>query len=194
MTTDGAGWTLIAAIHRASWGTVDEPDHWFVAGQNSGPLIDNTEILNAAPSSFGASRWETLISPGTVVARFDFHAGLDYATRRTWFKSVDPTSFSSWFDDDAVATSVCLDPSLTLSCDSGRIRADAGQQTYMEGMSLTDHGYAADADIHLHQDTSDPNLIYPGVCSATFNWNGNAWPDGSVDGHWGNGLRIWLRE
>jgi len=31
------------------------------------------------------------------------------------------------------------------------------------------------------------------MCSSTSNNNGNAWRDDAIDGHWGNGLEIWVR-
>ena len=34
---------------------------------------------------------------------------------------------------------------------------------------------------------------YTAVCSSTGNNDNNAWHDDGLDGHWGNGLNVWIR-
>lgn len=46
--------------------------------------------------------------------------------------------------------------------------------------------------IHGSEITS-PSSPSGGWCSTTGNLNNNAWDDSYADGHWGNGLQIWLR-
>lgn len=58
----------------------------------------------------------------------------------------------------------------------------------MHGVNLLSYGYPANADIpvHGHLDGSSG-----GFCSVTV--TAPEWQDSWGDGHWGNGLRIWLR-
>ncbi|HIA03129.1 MAG TPA: hypothetical protein EYN66_14690, partial [Myxococcales bacterium] len=192
MTRDGGGWTLIAAVHRANSENVSEPNQWFINGQNTNPLVTNTDILDNTPSSFGVDKFSKRIASLAHHARFDLHAHLDWETRVSWFKVVDSQSFTEWFTSDSTKTLVCTDVNLTKNCSLGTISNKPGPST-LGGMNLSDYGYTAADDLHMRPD-GDAVPKYSGVCSVTDDNDNNKWPDSAIDGGWGNGLRIWIRE
>jgi cysteine-rich repeat protein len=187
MTRDGGGWGLVGAVHRADVSDVDEPSNWFSAGNNPEALKTNIDTLNASPSGLGTARFEERVGALRHAARFDLHAQNDWDTRVTWFKDATPEAYPNWFLDNDVPTSVCLDPLLTQDCESGTIRSSG--TTQLQGMQLSDHGWEG-GEIHMRQN-SDGSPHFSAVCSSS---GGGDWPDDAIDGQWGNGLRIWLKE
>lgn len=196
MTSSGGGWTLLGKIHR--WHAepnYDEPPDWLADQHDLPALLDvvSYEDRQAASASHGQAR----IAPMLVsveLARFTLIAEDDPMQRVSWFKAVDP-GFWAWFTaSEHAPTLVCSDVEMTQDCSTGRIRSD-GIITLLEGMLLIHHGYAIynnDLPIHVRFNGDSPYFL-SGVCSSTDNYNSNAWHDDAIDGHWGNGLEIWLR-
>jgi len=128
--------------------------------------------------------------PGFSVARFSIIAEDAVDQTATWFKGVDDEAFV-WFSQTPHATTpVCEDPELMLNCSEGTILSNSS--TSLQGMHLADYGYGASCDIHMRIDV-DGGASFSAVCSCTQNQDNNAWGDDAADGHWGNGLEIWLR-
>jgi hypothetical protein len=68
-----------------------------------------------------------------------------------------------------------------------------GEATNLDGMLLSHYGYpSGTCPLHLRLD-GDGAPQYTAVCSCTGDANGNQWHDNALDGHWGNGLLVWLR-
>ncbi|TNF22372.1 MAG: hypothetical protein EP329_28745 [Deltaproteobacteria bacterium] len=68
-----------------------------------------------------------------------------------------------------------------------------GGTTDFDGMWLSYWGYpSGTCAIHMRQNDNGSDY-FDALCSCTGNSNGNQWHDDAIDGHWGNGLSIWLR-
>ena len=118
----------------------------------------------------------------------------DVLQRASWFKEID-AGIWAWFSSaDHAATLVCTDLDMRFNCTPGQIRSD-GEITVIDGMLLSHHGYTAmEGNLPIHVRLNGDGHFYPSaVCSSTENLDGNAWHDDAIDGHWGNGLEIWLR-
>lgn len=193
MTLDGGGWTLVAKVNPANMDADPdtEPVGWFDMVLQDGDL-DSPELVNNAPlQSHGASRFEALLGAESV-ARFEVIAQDDFEDTPTtvdWYKRAD-ASFTNWFGIDNAATEVCRDVDMLQLCSMGTIDASSGACA-MEGMSFQDYGYIAAWWVHMRLENDGSSRR--GLCSDTLDNQDNAWPDSYSD-HWGNALRIWLRE
>jgi UDP-3-O-[3-hydroxymyristoyl] glucosamine N-acyltransferase len=195
MTADGGGWTLAATVDRYHSGAqMSEPNGWFGLGSARTPtrLLDDASLdVSPVLSTHGASRLGELHAAGLSQARFTLIAEDDIGQTLDWFKTIADVSFLSWFSTTShTSTQVCTDVSMTANCSSGNIIA--GGVTNLNGVAMTDHGYSG-GTIHMRLDNDPSGSIYSAVCSSTGNNNGNAWHDDAIDGHWGNGLQIWVR-
>lgn len=194
---NGIGWTLMAKIHTANVDSVAEPRPWFVSESHTDMLMFPNFHDNQSPASHGAYKFAPLVNASSI-ARFELHAQLDTTQVATWYKAVaSAASLQSWFTpNDTVASNVCTDLAMTLNCTQGTISPqeipDGPTATALGGMSLTPYGYTASGPLHMRLD-DDMLPMYSGVCSNTFDNDGNKWMD-SYDTHWGNGLLIYLNE
>ncbi len=195
MTADGGGWTLAASVDRyRSGGQMSEPNGWFGLGsaRTTTRLLEDASLdISPVLSSHGASRLSELHAAGLSQARFTLIAEDDTGQTATWFKTIADVSFLSWFSTTShTSTQVCTNVGMTANCTSGNILS--GGVTSLNGMTLADHGYSG-GTIHMRMDNDPSGASYSAVCSSTGNNNGNAWHDSAIDGHWGNGLQIWIR-
>jgi hypothetical protein len=199
MKGDGGGWTLVAQIHRAHTQGLAGAQNFLSLPMNEHLLLGQDPAVGTEPlvSSHGRARLEPLVAAATV-SRMVLRAQDDPMQHAAWFKQIDaPDAFFRWFSAAAhPATAVCLDPQLHEGCRDGRILSESrdlsgaqGRVTVLEGMNLADHGYRTEGDVHVRLSGDDFNHL-AGVCSYTF--FEEAWRD-SLDGHWGNGLEIWVR-
>jgi hypothetical protein len=192
MTTDGGGWLLAAKVHRVHLpGANDEPNGWLGLLRDEQALLDATSYADRAPgqASHGQGRLAAL---NARVARFVLVAEDDTFQRQKWFKEID-RGIWNWFTvRDHAATRVCADPELRRGCTSGTIRSNPADATFLVGMRVNGYGVQGGGDIHMRLN-GDVDPSKAGLCSWTFNWNNNAWHDDAFDGHWGNGLEIWMR-
>lgn len=192
MTTHGGGWTLLAKVNPADMDTTpeDEPVGWFDMVLTQAALTSPNLMTNAPLESHGASNFAALLGPGSL-ARFEMIAQDDSRTSVDWYKRADDDeTFTRWFGDNDVATEVCLDVDMMQTCSMGTIDATSGA-CRLVGMHMADYGYDAGWPVHMRlQNDNSPRR---GVCSDTLNNQSNAWPD-NYSSHWGNALRIWLRE
>jgi cysteine-rich repeat protein len=192
MTTHGGGWTLVAKVNPADEGAPaeTEPVGWFDMVLADDALSSPELVDNAPLESHGASRLGALLGPDSLT-RFELIAADDWLTTLDWYKRVaSPASFSAWFGADNTDSEVCLDVDMLQQCSMGTINASGGACP-MQGMRMVDYGYQAPWWIHMRLENDGSTL--QGVCSDTLDNQGNAWPD-SYSSHWGNALRIWLRE
>ena len=196
MTTDDGGWILVAKVHR--WHVepnYDEPAGWFAREHDTETLVDalSYEARLTANASHGEARIGPAI-PSVTLARFILIAEDDVTQRLNWYKGVADDLWS-WFSvEDHGATLVCTDLAMTQNCSEGRILAGL-DPTWLEGMFMNDYGFSTiqnPCSIHMRHN-EEANFYPSGVSSCTGNNDGNAWHDDAIDGHWGNGLEIWLR-
>ena len=193
MSQDGGGWTLAAKVHRFHGGDAYvEPRGWFADTRDTDALLDavSYEDRPAALASHGQARLGPALAE-IAVARFAVIAEDDPDQRATWFKGVEADAFAWFSDQDHAPTPVCEDPELSLGCDDGRILS-AGW-TPLGGMNLSDYGYTSGCVVHMRIDGDDNGEVFSSLCSCTDDNDNNAWDDDAGDGHWGNGLEIWLR-
>ena len=184
----GGGWTLVAKVDTANKEGADEPHDWFQKALNTAGLADPKLTVNGGLHSWGTAAWLPYVKAQTL-ARFTVVAQDDLNQKASWYKFADPSAFAKWFNGDTTATKVCLDAAMTSGCGSATI-AVSGDSTNLGGMNLTAHGFSGcDLHMRLNGDGADN---YTAICSCTGDANGNAWKD-SLDGHWGNGLTIWLK-
>jgi UDP-3-O-[3-hydroxymyristoyl] glucosamine N-acyltransferase len=195
METDGGGWTLAATVDRYHSGTtMSEPNGWFGLGHSLNPsrlLDDVSRDSSPVLSSHGGTRLAKLHQAGLSQARFTLIAENDVGQRASWYKAIVDDTFLSWFSSTRhTSTQVCSNVAMSANCSSGDLLA--GGVTIFDGMNLAQYGYPADGDIHMRMD-NDPSSSFSALCSHTGNRGGNAWHDAAIDGHWGNGLELWLR-
>ena len=196
MTSDGGGWTLLAKVHR--WHAppnYDEPPGWLAVEHDTAALLDalSYEDRLTANASHGEARMDPLIA-SVDLARFTLIAEDDVLQRASWFKEVD-AGIWAWFSSaEHAATLVCSDIEMRFNCTPGEIRS-TGERTELEGMFLSHHDYTdIEGNLPIHVRLNGDGYFYPSaVCSSTENLDDNAWHDDAIDGHWGNGLEIWLR-
>ena len=190
MTRDGGGWTLVAKVNTADVYDQPEPHDWFAQTLNAGSMANDTMVKNAGLASLGASRFTALIDTNTL-SRFELIAEDDYNQRAFWFKKVaSTTSFTNWFQTDPTPSLTCTNTALTQNC-SASIVGRSGDTTQLQGMTLAHYGYNGGV-LHMRLD-GDGGPQYTAVCSSTGNNDNNAWHDDGLDGHWGNGLNVWIR-
>ncbi|GMV40942.1 MAG: hypothetical protein AMXMBFR64_26580 [Myxococcales bacterium] len=192
MTTDGGGWTLVAKVSTDDRYSIGEPRAWFASQINTQHATSPAVVRYQGLISLGASRFTALID-GDTLARITVVAEDDDNQRGTWYKRVaSAASFTQWFQNDPTASQVCSNLAMTSNCSTGFIRTN-GDSTNLDGMTLSHHGYpAGSCPIHMRLD-GDGASQYTAVCSCTGNNNGNQWHDDAMDGHWGNGLLIYIR-
>lgn len=191
MTRDGGGWVLLANYSRNA---VSTPD--FYAGTNLAVALNPTSSAGTPSGTIGFSQLPAL--PVTR-ARFDFIAGDDPNQIAVFYKTVTRANVNTWFKPgqrEPDATVTCINYSMTAQCTTRPFDHDysaispgdtAGGKHIFWGIELTKYGFAS----------QQPPIAVHGVgngwCSDTGNLNNNAWRDSYVDGHWGNGMRIWVR-
>lgn len=193
MTTHGGGWTLVAKVNVSGMDAPadSEPFGWFNTTVGAEALVSPMMMNNAPLESLGAYRLSPLLGPDSLT-RFELVAQADEAVTRDWYKHVaGADSFEAWFGADQTESQVCLDVDMTQTCSMGTINATGGA-TPLVGMRMADHGFEAPWHVHMRLD-SNTGAEQTGLCSDTNDSLKNAWPD-TYDAHWGNGLRIWLRE
>lgn len=192
MTTDGGGWTLMAKVNIDDRYSVGEPHNWFSQQLQVAQALTPGLVRNQGLVSLGAGRFGALVD-GDTLARITVVAEDDPNQTATWFKRVaSSASLTQWFDNDATVTQQCTDVAMTANCSTGYI-GRSGDVTALVGMTLSTFGYpAGGGTLHMRLD-GDGASQYTSVCSSTANNNGNQWHDDALDGHWGNGLLVWIR-
>lgn len=190
MATDGGGWTLVSNYGRN--GQVDSAlmnagGNYNVARSPGSPV--------GTSGSVGISRWANAFGFGT--ARIEVIAGDDVGQVATFYKTVTYANMASWGVYAAVepqATRTCTDLNLSQNCTTQPFdhnpSGTPGPTLYMRGVNLVSYGYPGSAELPVHGSLDNST---GGFCSVTGNNNNNQWHDSYADGHWGNGLRIWLR-
>jgi acyl-[acyl carrier protein]--UDP-N-acetylglucosamine O-acyltransferase len=195
MVSDEGGWTLVAKVDRQhADNAVSEPNGWFALERKPAELLDTAsrENTSTGQASHGATRLAALRTAGATRARFTVIAEDDVNQRASWYKAVVDATFTSWFSSTGhTATQVCSNLAMSANCSSGDILSPVGGVAVMDGMNLSHYGFTA-GELHMRLDNGEAPA-YDAVCSSTGNNNGNAWRDDAIDGHWGNGLEIWLR-
>ncbi|MEZ4454873.1 MAG: hypothetical protein R3B09_35815, partial [Nannocystaceae bacterium] len=191
---DGGGWTLAAKVHRWHGGSpYNEPLGWFAEERDVAALLDTVsyEDRPAALAAHGKARLDPIVA-AVDQARFTVIAEDDLDQRATWFKAVD-AGIWSWFTAvDHPATEVCTDVDMSMDCTPGKIVSSGS--TLLGGMDLATFGYTTINACPLHlRHNEDQSPDFSAVCSCTLNYDNNAWHDDAADGHWGNGLEIWIR-
>ncbi len=204
-STDGGGWTLAFKVNPATRDDVTERREALRDGFNPNLLLDAAMLPDRGLASHGTAALSDAVDADSW-ARVTLVAGADETQRATWFKRIASAySLAQWFVDDPEPSPVCLQPMVDDSCTSGlitRVKGGSGltlDATVLGGMSLVDHGFRADGELHLRLGAADIEESdgYPfasGICSATKDYDDNAWHDSQGgDGHWGNGILLWIR-
>ncbi len=189
------GWTLVAKVNTATAdaGADFEPMGWFGMTLAPEELAVPELTVDGPLASHGAARFSSVLGESSV-AHFELISADEPVTIVHWYKRIaSPTSFEAWFGEAPdTASQVCTDPEFTTACEMGTISSEGEAYTRLEGMNLSAYGYSRGDVIHMRL-SGDSGAALTSICSGTRNDDMNAWPD-SYNLHWGNGLRIWLRE
>ncbi|MBN2800350.1 MAG: hypothetical protein JXX28_14515 [Deltaproteobacteria bacterium] len=194
MTAEGGGWTLIAKVHRYHEGpSVDEPNDWFQQVRDLPALRDAATYAARTPgqASLGMERIAAL-GAGSALARFEFIAEDDVDQRMQFFKAVDAGIVNWTTTVPHAPTTVCTDAAMTDQCEDGDILGGPGLTTDFDGMSTEKYGYTG-GRWHMRLNADAMGANFSALCSSTGDADDNAWHDNAIDGHWGNGLAIWVR-
>ena len=192
MSTDGGGWMLFTNSYRNGQGPLD--------------LMAGTNVAAARTAVSGVGSGGTLglnsfpVFP-FATTRIVFIAGDNPNQRATFYKGITRANLASWgqygaVEPDTSKAAVCTDLAMTQNCTSRPFDHDYynnGTQTgftMMWGVTVAKYGYTTVSYQPVHGTAFAGGN---GWCSTTGNVNNNAWNDSYGDGHWGNGLQIWLR-
>lgn len=186
---DNEGWTLIAKINNANIDSIDEPQDWFVNGQNTDDILNPNLVVNNGFASLGLTNLNKLDFTNTV-SEFVFIN--DIQTKSALFyKDTNITNIQNWFNGtEATSTTVCTDKDLTQNCVASQFQ-NVDNVYFLKGMSLSVHGYTAPGDLHLRHN-ENVNAHISSICSYTFSYDNNEWGD-TYNTHWGNGALIYIR-
>ncbi|KWA84303.1 hypothetical protein WL29_23385 [Burkholderia ubonensis] len=192
MSTDGGGWMLFTNSYRNGQGPLD--------------LMAGTNVAAARSAVSGVGSGGTLGLNSFPVfpfanTRIVFIAGDNPNQRATFYKGITRANLASWgqygaAEPDTSKAAVCTDLAMTQNCTSRPFDHDYynnGTQTgftMMWGVTVAKYGYTTTSYQPVHGTAFAGGN---GWCSTTGNVNNNAWNDSYGDGHWGNGLQIWLR-
>lgn len=197
MTTDGGGWALVGNYGRNASSNLD-----FLEGSNQAAAVNPASPVGTAGGTIGMNRWGNAF--GFNRAKIEFIAGDNAGQVATFYKSITKANVDAWSVAGATepnATATCTNLALSANCTTRGFDHDyfgsQGGTLILWGVTVAKYGFSADAsiDVHgaLHLRASNLGSAYEGFCSVTADRNGNAWGDSYADGHWGNGLRIWMR-
>lgn len=185
---ENEGWTLLGKVNTANKNSIDEPNNWFINGNNISDILSPNITVNNGLSALGITKINKLSL--TNVSEFKLISqSLNQSVN--FYKEIKSANISKWFNQtESSSSKVCLDKNLSKNCvDSTFQRTD---MYLLSGMNVNKVGFSgADYDIHMRMN-SDTASYESGVCSATDNDNNNAWQD-SYDSHWGNGLLIYAK-
>ena len=181
MTTDG-GWTLIS--YNAA---------------TTGAATYYTGFLTGDSQNIGINRFNSNFT--FTIAKLEFFANPMNTQKAIFYKTITKNNVISWFttnDYEKDSTVICTDYSLSQNCttrpfdhdyaNDGISSTDGGFSMFW-GTGLEKYGYAKAAYHPFHTSSVSAS----GWCSTTGGLNSNAWSDVGGDGHWGNGLKIWMK-
>eukprot|EP00040_Diaphanoeca_grandis_P013830 m.69886 g.69886 ORF g.69886 m.69886 type:complete len:400 (+) comp24151_c0_seq1:135-1334(+) len=191
------GWTLTAMVHTCTnqKSRTSEPrDFWTSGGQRTSPYLQkNINKDCRQPMAIGTSHLlDQVTRADSPMLKIVFHAEEDITVTAEWYKVVTEDSFKTYFlpTNGGFTTQGCTNEAMTLNC-----RATAIQQrsvTEFVGMYVyDDEGPITNRTPHMRMDDDPNNVGATGICSLT--GQDTRWPDSAGDGHWGNGVRIWLK-
>ncbi|KVP75383.1 choice-of-anchor D domain-containing protein [Burkholderia ubonensis] len=192
MTSDGGGWMLFTNSYRNGQGAMD-----IMAGSNPAAARNPVSGIGTG-GTLGVNSFP--VFPFTTT-KLIFIAGDNPNQRATFYKGVTRANLASWgqygaVEPDTSKAAVCTDLGMTQNCTSRPFDHDYnnnGSQTsflMMWGVTVAKYGYTTTSYQPVHGTVFNGGN---GWCSTTGNANNNAWNDSYGDGHWGNGLQIWLR-
>jgi len=197
MTQDGGGWMLFFNSYRNGSAYLD-----IVNGTTPSATLSPANGVGAGGSQ-GLNSF-----PGFPFAssRIVLIAGDNPSQTAAFYKSVSLANMTSWAqanggpEPDSSKAAVCTDYAMTQNCTMRPFDHDYSNNgttstfTMMWGVTLTKYGYTTVSYQPIHGSVmTSPGSPSGGWCSTTGNANNNAWADSYGDGHWGNGLQIWLR-
>ena len=186
------GWTLIAkspvgdTINAAA-----ENLDWFVNGQFESLILNPNFSYNERMSSLGVDKIRKLnhtnLSEIQVIAEHQ-----DQAV--SFYKSIVDNNLDHWFKTtEPTATTVCTNKNMTANCEASAFEYWSNRY-WLRGVDLRKYGFSiideVVQDVHYSRTISS---LSPTLCSVTGNLNNNAWHDTAADGHWGNGLIIYIK-
>lgn len=189
---NGIGWTLIAKSPPSDGASPHTTKRWFVDGINQGDLNRLEMDFKTEKSAFGLTTIDKISHKNQIKVEF---VSDNQAKQVDFYKTVLRSNMDHWFlTTEPTPTLTCIDANMTQACES-RSFEYFSTRYWLRGMTLEKYGYEVvsqpDKDIHFSYPT--PNEISSSMCSSTGNRNNNAWPDTQQDGHWGNGMRVFIK-
>jgi phage terminase large subunit-like protein len=194
MTSDGGGWMLFSNIYRDASGSLN-----LMAGTNQAATLSPVSGSGTIGGTQGLNSFQTF--PFTTT-RIEFIAGDNPGQIATFYKGLTRANMASWavvgaIEPDTSKAAVCTDYAMTQNCTSRPFDHDYnndGSSTNFNmfwGVTVAKYGYTVTSYQPAH------GVVFTtggsGWCSTTSNANNNAWNDSYGDGHWGNGMRIWVK-
>jgi phage terminase large subunit-like protein len=194
MTSDGGGWMLFSNIYRDASGALN-----LMTGTNQAATLSPVSGSGSIGGTQGLNSFQTF--PFTTT-RIEFIAGDNPGQIATFYKGLTRANMASWavvgaVEPDTSKAAVCTDYAMTQNCTSRPFDHDynnngsATNFSMFWGVTVAKYGYTLINYQPAH------GVVFTtggsGWCSTTGNANNNAWNDSSGDGHWGNGMRIWVK-
>lgn len=186
------GWTLIAKSPGGDSSGPSITQDWFVNGYNQADITNTNYTYNGNKSAIGLSYIEKMNHTGLVEVQF---ISEDMTQNVSFYKTAINSNMEHWFKTtEPTATTVCTDKEMTQQCESSAFEFWSGRY-WLRGMDLTKHGFnIIDTVVQdIHYNFPSPTTVSSTMCSVTGNLDNNAWRDSAVDGHWGNGMVIYIK-
>lgn len=193
---DDEGWTLIAKSPGGSGSGSYINRYWFINGYNQADITNLNYYYNGEKSALGVSNINKLAHSSLVEVQFI--AENDNSQIATFYKSLAENNLENWFvSTEPITTYVCTDRLMTENCTESNFYFEntTSKRYWLDGVNLYKYGFSTGGlgtfySVHYAFDT-DYNVSTT-MCSVTGDRDNNAWNDSAADGHWGNGMMLFL--
>lgn len=185
------GWTLVSKVPVGDTHAGAIPINWFLTGYNNTALNVSTFSYNETMSSIGIDKIKKIGHTGLSELQI---ISEDQTQGVPFYKTINNSNLEHWFQTtEPTQTTVCTNSSMTQNCESSSFELWSNRY-WLRGVDLRKYGFniidevVQDVHFNLHGNVANPTL-----CSVTGNIDGNAWHDSAADGHWGNGMVVYIK-
>ncbi len=186
------GWTLIAKVPVGNQAANVVSSDWFANAYNSADILNETIVYNAEMSSIGTTTINKIQHTGLAEIQIISEAQTQNVP---FYKTITNANMTHWFKTtEPVATTVCTDKAMTQNCESSAFEYWSNRY-WLRGVDLRKYGYAIIDEVvqDIHFSSVNGTSTSPTLCSVTGDLNNNAWNDSAADGHWGNGMKVFIK-
>lgn len=186
------GWTLVAKSPSGDGSAPFTTPSWFINGIDSANILNTSFPYNGTKSAIGIDKIKKMSH--TSIAEIQFISE-DQTQNIPFYKSFIESNLDYWFvNTEPTETRVCTDSSMTTNCSNSSFLLNTNRY-WLIGVDVRKYGFyvAHESTPDVHYSYNSYGNLSPTICSVTTNLNNNAWHDSAIDGHWGNGIMIFIK-